>query len=113
MDINPTLYSESLLLINSFLKILLISIPVKTAININNGIYISLSDARSILIDSGIRSVMDIVSITALANDKEEAIILLVFLKFIKIGNIPNNVTKPEIMVIKKAILVLLIYFHQ
>ncbi len=75
-----------------------------------NSISISGKFVLNILIDSGIRSVIEIHSITPLANARDEVINLFIFLIFINIGITPSMVDKPAIRVNKKAILIF-IYF--
>ena len=110
IDIIPTLYRELLFGDIFFPIIELVSIPISIDIIMNNSINSSGKVLLNILIDSGIRSVIEIHNITPLANARDEIINLFIFFVFINMGMIPKRVDKPDIRVNKKAILIF-IYF--
>ena len=96
IDINPTLYKLSLLLLGKYLSINIDAI-IPTIMLIKEIIITIISWLLlfSRRIDSGIKSHMEIVNMTEDANAKEDIIIFL-FLSFFKnINMVPSKVDKP------------------
>jgi len=102
IDIIPTLYNSPSL---SFMHLSIVIdkiIPITKKIDIIIIAGIILNVLFKYLIDSGIRSIIDIVIITPAANDSA---FIVIFLVFINIGIVPNNVDSPANVVKMKAIM--------